>query len=323
MRIGFELNGEPVEVEFNPQTTLLSLLREEFGLFSVKHGCETGDCGACTVLLDGSPVNTCVMLATQAEGRSLVTVEMLGEHPQQGWRPSAGLNPIQQAFVETGAIQCGYCTPGMVLAAHALLQREPDPSEDQVREALSGVLCRCTGYLKPVQAVLRAAAVMRGEEVQPIDGPIPAPLDFFPQPEEPPEGEGTPPGEAGTVARTSVLPRIQIATQERPRRAVGRPEPKVDAVKLAQGKPAFTADMEMRATLVAKVLRSPVAHARIKQIDASQARELPGVAAVLTWEDIPRVVYSTAGQSHPGTSGHLLLGQESAARWRSGGLCRR
>jgi len=299
MRIHFTLNEVRTEIEVSPDATLLSVLRDQLGLYGVKHGCETGECGACTVLLDGVPVNTCVMLAPQVDGREVTTIEALGEHPDLGWRPSAGLDPIQQAFVETGAIQCGYCTPAMILVARALLAREPNPSEEQVREAFSGVLCRCTGYLKPVQAVLRAAAVLRGEIVEPIEGPIPAPSGLFPARGDEPREEDVMPGGPEVLTRTSVMPRIIVASQAKPRRVVGRPEVKVDAIKLAQGKPAFTADIEMRGMLVAKILHSPLAHACIKSIDCSKARALPGVAAVLTWEDIPRVVYSTAGQSDP------------------------
>ncbi len=299
MRIHFTLNEVRTEIEVSPDATLLSVLRDQLGLYGVKHGCETGECGACTVLLDGVPVNTCVMLAPQVDGREVTTIEALGEHPDLGWRPSAGLDPIQQAFVETGAIQCGYCTPAMILVARALLAREPNPSEEQVREAFSGVLCRCTGYLKPVQAVLRAAAVLRGEVVEPIEGPIPAPSGLFPARGDEPREEDVMPGGPEVLTLTSVMPRIIVASQAKPRRVVGRPEVKVDAIKLAQGKPAFTADIEMRGMLVAKILHSPLAHACIKSIDCSKARALPGVAAVLTWEDIPRVVYSTAGQSDP------------------------
>jgi len=299
MRIHFTLNEVRTEIEVSPDATLLSVLRDQLGLYGVKHGCETGECGVCTVLLDGVPVNTCVMLAPQVDGREVTTIEALREHPDLGWRPSAGLDPIQPAFVETGAIQCGYCTPAMILVARALLAREPNPSEEQVQEAFSGVLCRCTGYLKPVQAVLRAAGVLRGEVVEPIEGPIPAPSGLFPARGDEPRGEDVMPGGSEVLTRTSVMPRIIIASQAKPRRVVGRPEVKVDALKLAQGKPAFTADIEMRGMLVAKVLHSPLAHACIKSIDCSKARVLPGVAAVLTWEDILRVVYSTAGQSDP------------------------
>ena len=299
MRIQFELNGESIELDVSPDTTLLTVLREELGLFGVKHGCETGECGACAILLDGVPVNTCVMLAAQVSGHEVTTIEALGEHPEQGWRHTDGLDPIQQAFVETGAIQCGFCTPAMILAARALINIIPDPSEEQVREALSGELCRCTGYIKPVQAVLRAAAVLRGEAIEPIAGPIPVPPELIEFPSEDPDGGETFLGGPEVLTRTGVMPRIHVAPRIKPHTVVGHPETKVDAIKLAQGKPAFTADIEMRGMLIAKVLHSPVAHARIKRIDATKARELPGVAAVLTWEDIPRVVYSTAGQSDP------------------------
>lgn len=298
MKIEFTLNGSMVAAEVQESTTVLSLLRDQYGIFGVKHGCETGECGACTVLLDGIPVNTCVMLAPQIEGRQIETIEAIGESPEKGWRQSKGLHPIQQAFVETGAIQCGYCTPAMVLVAKALIEANPDPTEELVRNALSGVLCRCTGYEKPVQAILRAAARMRGEELDPILGLLHVPLDLFPAPER---GEQLGPGDIGpeVATQTSVMPYIKVSPAWETRRIVGRPEPKVDAVKLVQGKPAFAADLEMRGMLVAKVLHSEVAHGRIKRIDVSKARALPGVAAILTWQDIPRVVYSTAGQSDP------------------------
>ncbi|RPI33866.1 MAG: xanthine dehydrogenase [Chloroflexota bacterium] len=303
MKLSFTINNKIHEIEASPGDTLLKALRS-LGYFGVKHGCETGECGACTVLLDGKPVNSCVFLAAQADGRLIQTIESVGEHPVQGWRETGGLHPLQQAFIESGAIQCGYCTPAQVLAAKELLQRNPSPNEDDVREALSGVLCRCTGYLKPVQAVLRAAAVMRGEAVEPVGGYPPAEMPVTAPPEWLP-GEGGPLPPAGDepsgVVQTStrIMPRIQVAPETEAWQRVGKPEPKVDSVKLVQGKPAFTADFEKRDMLVAKVLWSPVAHARIKRIDASRARELPGVAAVLTWQDIPRVVYSTAGQSDP------------------------
>jgi putative selenate reductase molybdopterin-binding subunit len=300
MKIEFILNGDRVELELPGETTLLEALRDELGVFSVKHGCETGDCGACAVLVDGRLVNSCVMLAAQAAGKTLETVEMVGEHPEQGWRHTEGLDPIQQAFIATGAIQCGYCTPAMVLAARSLLRANQNPSEEEVRQALSGILCRCTGYLKPVQAILRAAAQLRGESVEPIQGGLALPPQVFGGDEQGagPAEVGPLPG-VGTMAQTRVMPRILATEQSSLLSSVGHPEPKVDAIKLVQGKPAFTADIEMRGMLVAKVLHSPIAHAEIKHLDASRARRLPGVAAVLTWEDIPRVVYSTAGQSHP------------------------
>ena len=148
------------------------------GYYGAKHGCESGECGACAVLIDNRPVNSCLYLASQAEGHAIQTIESVGEHPEQGWRTTAGLHVIQQAFVESGAIQCGYCTPAQVLAAKQLLESNPSPTEAEVRDALSGVLCRCTGYLKPVQAVLLAAAVLRGEKPEHLHEPgIPAQFD--------------------------------------------------------------------------------------------------------------------------------------------------
>ena len=296
MKIEFGLNGQPTELEVPASTSLLAALRDQLAVFGVKHGCETGECGACTVLVDGAPVNTCVMLAAQADGKDLQTIESVGEYPELGWRRTGGLDPIQEAFIETGAIQCGYCTPAMVLAAQSLLHNNPKPNEQEVREALSGVLCRCTGYLKPVQAILRAAAVRRGEIPEPLEGAIPAPPELFGK-----SDDVAPASDAGLelTTRTNVMPIIKTAPEVESLHIVGKPAPKVDAVKLAQGKPAFTADLEMRGMLIAKVLKSPMAHARIKSIDTTRAKEHPGVAAVLTWEDIPRVVYSTAGQSDP------------------------
>jgi putative selenate reductase molybdopterin-binding subunit len=292
------VNNEKHEIEIDPGINLLKALRS-LGYFGVKHGCETGECGACTVLIDDKPVNSCVYLAAQAQGHSIQTIESLGQYPQQGWKQTEGLHVIQQAFIESGAIQCGYCTPAQILAAKALLERVPNPSEEEIREQLAGVLCRCTGYIKPVQAVLRAAAIARGEQVESIESLIPAPSDWYSEGETPKgmDDAGVPGIEIPT--KTQVMPKVQVTPETKTWQRVGKPEPKVDAVKLAQGKPAFTADFEIRGMLVAKVLHSPIAHARIKMIDTSNALALPGVAAVLTWKDIPRVIYSTAGQSDP------------------------
>jgi putative selenate reductase molybdopterin-binding subunit len=289
------VNDQLLHLEIQPGDTLLKVLRAQ-GFFGAKHGCETGECGACAVLLDGKPVNACLMLAAQAEGHAIQTIEDLGEHPQQGWRLTEGLHTLQQAFVESGAVQCGYCTPAQLLAAKALLDANPRPSEAQVREALSGVLCRCTGYLKPVQAVLRAAAVLRGEEGGTLEEEIG--LDWNELPLPPSHGEDLT-GFPTVQTSLRVMPKMVVTPQNKPLQWVGKPEIKVDAVKLVQGKPAFAADVEMRGLLHAKVLHSPLAHARIKRIDTSRAKALEGVAAVLTWQDLPRVVYSTAGQSDP------------------------
>src|SRR5512144_1311146 len=163
MELQLTINSNKYDVECSASETLLAVVRR-LGFYGIKFGDEQGLSGADTLLLDGKPVNAGSMLAAQAEGHNIVTIEALGEHPEQGWKKTEGLHPLQQAFVESGAIQCGYCTPAQILAAKALLDKNPNPSEAQVREAIAGVLCRCTGYVKPVQAVLKAAAVMRGDE---------------------------------------------------------------------------------------------------------------------------------------------------------------
>ncbi|HEY3311776.1 MAG TPA: molybdopterin cofactor-binding domain-containing protein [Anaerolineales bacterium] len=294
MRLQLTINAKTHELDCAPGATLFSVLRR-LGYYGVKFGDEQGLSGSDTVIFDGKPVNSNSILAAQAEGHHIVTIEGLGEHPDQGWRKTDGLHPIQQAFVESGAIQCGYCTPAQVLAAKALLDKNPNPTESEVREAISGVLCRCTGYVKPVQAILRAAALMRGETL-----PEAGLAQAWPAPDEGLPGAGEPPtgGLIGDL-QTRVMPRMVVAPDHSPYQTVGKPEMKLDAIKLVQGKPAFAADIEPRGMLHAKVLHSPHAHARIKSIDASKARALEGVAAVLTWQDIPRVVYSTAGQSDP------------------------
>ncbi|HZM22567.1 MAG TPA: 2Fe-2S iron-sulfur cluster-binding protein, partial [Anaerolineales bacterium] len=294
MNITLTINGTEHKLTCAPADTLLSAIRG-LGYYGVKFGDEQGLSGADTVLLNGMPVNAGSMFAAQAEGRNIVTIEGLGEHPDQGWKKTEGLHPLQHAFVESGAIQCGYCTPAQILAAKALLDQNPNPSEDQVREAISGVLCRCTGYLKPVQAVLKAAAMMRGDEPFNLDS-----VNW-----ELGNWGDKPPNQSPSIlpsdqfANVMTRPKVVVTPQTQTYQTVGKPEKKVDAVKLVQGKPAFTADIDIRGMLYARVLRSPHAHARIKKIDASKAKELNGVAAVLTWEDIPRVVYSTAGQSDP------------------------
>src|SRR6056297_2776697 len=172
VKVTLNINHQEYPLKVPSSERLLDTLRR-LGFFSIKSGgCEKGECGACSVLFDGKPVNSCTMLTAQAEGHLIETVESMGEHPDQGWKKSEGLHVIQQAFVDTGAIQCGYCTPAMVLVARSLLEKNPSPSQEEVRDSLSGVLCRCTGYLKPVQAVMRAAATLRGEQVPPINEAI-------------------------------------------------------------------------------------------------------------------------------------------------------
>jgi len=149
MRVELTVNGERREADAWAGESLLYLLRERLGLPGSKNACEQGECGSCSVLLDGRLVCACLVLAAQADGHELVTVEGLGEE--------AGLHPVQEAFAETGAVQCGFCTPGFVVATADLLARNPRPSDDEIREALSGNLCRCTGYAKIFDAVRLAA----------------------------------------------------------------------------------------------------------------------------------------------------------------------
>jgi carbon-monoxide dehydrogenase small subunit len=155
--VQFTINGQPVEAVVEPNRTLLQFLREDLGLTGTKHGCGLGDCGACTVILDGQPVNSCLVLAIQANGGEVLTIEGLAENGK--------LHPIQQAFVDKGAIQCGFCTPGMILSAKALLDANPKPTEQEIRMAISGNLCRCTGYQKIVEAIDEAAKTIQGMEV--------------------------------------------------------------------------------------------------------------------------------------------------------------
>jgi carbon-monoxide dehydrogenase small subunit len=154
--IEFTLNGERAEVAFAPHKTLLEVLREDLNLTGTKHGCELGECGTCAVLVDGRSVLSCLMLGLEAEGRRVETVE--------GMATEAGLHPLQETFADTGAAQCGYCTPGFLLVAKELLAQNANPSREEIKEALSGNLCRCTGYVKIYEAVELAAAKMRGEE---------------------------------------------------------------------------------------------------------------------------------------------------------------
>ena len=156
--IRFTLNGEQTEVAFAPHKTLLEVLREDLNLTGTKHGCELGECGTCAVLVDGRSILSCLMLGLDAEGREVKTIE--------GMANGAELHPLQQTFADLGAAQCGYCSPGFLLVAEELLQKSPNPSRAEIQEALSGNLCRCTGYIKIYEAVELAAARMRGEEMQ-------------------------------------------------------------------------------------------------------------------------------------------------------------
>lgn len=156
MSVSFKLNGAQVTSYAEPNTTLLEVLRDELGMTGVKKGCETGECGACTVLADGENIASCMMLIGEAEGLEITTIE--------GLEKDGELDPVQRAFAETGAIQCGYCTPGMILSVKGLLNRNPNPTREQIREGLAGNLCRCTGYEQIFEAVERVMKWRREDE---------------------------------------------------------------------------------------------------------------------------------------------------------------
>ena len=155
VQLNLSVNGETAEVSFASYKTLLEVLREDLALTGTKHGCELGECGACAVLVDGEPQLSCLVLAVECAGRNVETVEGLAR--------GAELHPLQAAFADLGAAQCGYCTPGILMTAKALLEREPNPSRERIREAISGNLCRCTGYQQIYEAIEAAAQVMERE----------------------------------------------------------------------------------------------------------------------------------------------------------------
>lgn len=158
--ISFVLNGDQMELEVEMHWTLLHLLREHQELTGTKSGCEGGECGACTVLVNGKAVNSCLFPAMEIEGATVTTIEGMA-------KPSGELHPLQQAFVEHGAVQCGFCTPGMIMAAKALLDENPNPTEDEIRHAIAGNMCRCTGYVQIIRAIKMASQAAAQGEVMP------------------------------------------------------------------------------------------------------------------------------------------------------------
>ncbi|MDD2695816.1 MAG: molybdopterin-dependent oxidoreductase, partial [Anaerolineales bacterium] len=256
------INGASIEIEPLPGETLAHLLRERLGLTGTKIGCEEAECGTCTVLLDDEPVLSCIYPAARAAGKRLLTIEglaALAEHPgaQPADEARQPLHPLQAAFIEHGAVQCGFCIPGQIMTAHALLQREPNPSEEDIRHALKDTLCRCGGYPAISRAVQAAAARMRGEPHL-----------------APPVVAATPdPGAA--------------AASPQPLRAVGGVHPRPDAVGKATGAAKFSDDLQFEGMLHARVKRAGVPHAILKRLDVSKAARLPGVVAVLTAEQLP------------------------------------
>jgi len=246
--ITINVNGDEYEVAVSTKMTLLDLLRDELKLTGTKRGCELGDCGACTVILDGKVVNACLVLALDSAGKKVETIE--------GLSTGGELHPIQRAYIEKGAIQCGYCTPGMIMRTKSILDNNSNPTKKEIQEELSGNLCRCTGYTKIVEAVETARDY--------INGVPPPELEFMPQKSA-----------------------IDLSV-------VGKRLPKIDAPEKATGRALYTDDIDLPNMIYGKLLHSTVPHARILSIDTSKAKALPGVKVILTGSDVPDVRWGTS-----------------------------
>ncbi len=247
--VSLKVNGREHDLAVKPNTTLLHAIRDELGLTGTKCGCESGDCGACTVLLDGRAVNSCLILAVDAAGAEITTIE--------GLASGAELHPLQKAFIKYGALQCGYCTPGQLMAARALLERNPNPSREEIHAALSGNLCRCGTYPRIEQAIQnwRSAADQA--------------LDARPRPDDEQD-------------------------QQRDLQVVGHGVTRYDAPDKVTGRARYTGDIRLPDMLHGKILGSRVAHGIIRRIDTARARELPGVLAVITGRDVPDTWYGVS-----------------------------
>jgi len=252
-----KINGQVHVVAVDPSETLLDVLRDKLHLTGTKKGCNVGDCGACTVLVDGAPMNSCLLLASEMEGKRITTIEGL---------PTNGeLTPTQKAFVQEGGIQCGFCTPGMVLSATALLDRNPQPTTDEIKEALAGNLCRCTGYAGILRAVQRAA-------------------DFSPR--------GATSGE--NVSQVEDPRGLKSAALSAKHSSVGVSIPRVDAADKVTGRAQYTADIHLPNMVHGKLLGSTIAHGRIRRIDVSKAKALEGIIAVITGADVPDTLHGVS-----------------------------
>ncbi len=268
MKVRFFLDGSPLELQTTAHRRLRDLLQAQ-GVISARNGCDGhGSCGACAVLVDGRLMNSCLLLALQVEGRDIRTVAHLSpSHPLHGGKgdarvpsnPEIQLSDLQSAFVDSGVVQCGYCTPAMLLAVKELLDRQEHPSQEQVKDALSGIFCRCTGYQQIFTAVQLALSRRAGANDLPAVAP----------------------------------------SFRKDLRFVGKATPKVDAPHLARGGAAFVEDRVPPGTCHLKMLRSPHAHAYISSLDTSRAQALPGVHYVLTHRNCPDVYYTHAGQGFP------------------------
>ncbi|MCE1252827.1 MAG: molybdopterin-dependent oxidoreductase [Anaerolineae bacterium] len=245
------VNGEWFDFEVTRQTFLLELLRDRLNLTGTKNGCGSGHCGACTVIVDGEAVRACVFKAMRADNKQVETIEGLAKN--------GVLHPLQRHFAGLGAVQCGYCTPGMILAAKALLDRNPQPGDEEIKKALKHNLCRCTGYTKIISAIHAAADELAGHAAD--------------------QGE--------TEGSTDSLINQSLLSASPQLKSVGRRLPRKEAFARTTGEEKYSADLWRANLLHARALRSAYPHARLLKIDVSKARRMPGVVAVLTAEDIP------------------------------------
>ena len=260
------INGSTYTVAVEPSETLLDVLRDKLHLAGTKKGCNVGDCGACTVLIDGQPMNSCLLLAAETEGKAITTIEGLAQNGE--------LTPLQKAFVHEGAIQCGFCTPGNVISATALLERNPQPSTDEIKDALAGNLCRCTGYAGILRAVQRCDHYRDDGTCVKIERDQGAKLDAR--------------RDATDSNRQSSIVNRQSHT------TVGASIPRVDAADKVTGRTLYTADIHLPNMIHGKILGSPHAHALVRRVDISRAEALEGVIAVLTGADVPDTMYGVS-----------------------------
>ncbi|MCH7883665.1 MAG: molybdopterin-dependent oxidoreductase [Planctomycetes bacterium] len=252
------INGQTYPVAVDPSDTLLDVVRDRIGLTGTKKGCNVGDCGACTVIVDGQAMNACLLLAVQMEGKAITTIEGLAK--------DGALTPVQKAFVHEGGTQCGFCTPGMLMSATALLEENRDPTIHEIKNALSGNLCRCTGYA----GILRA--VSRCENYR---------------------GDGTCTKKADSDHNDSGKGKVGL-TNAGPWTSVGVSIPRVDAVDKVTGRIQYTADISLSNMVYGKILGSPIAHGRVKRMDTSKAEALKGVLWVLTSRDVTDTQYGVS-----------------------------
>ncbi|HWE24857.1 MAG TPA: 2Fe-2S iron-sulfur cluster-binding protein, partial [Myxococcales bacterium] len=308
VEIELEVNGERRQVAVEPRATLASVLREQLGLTGTKIGCDRGACGACTVMLGEQAVPSCTVFALDAVGRPVTTIEGLARGEQ--------LAPIQAAFVAHDALQCGFCTPGMVMSCHALLQHKAHPSEEDVRQAVSGNLCRCGTYPKVFEAALAAASGNVAAPALPAgSGGSGAGMQRAPEPEGRPANEspakGTTTADTTSVAnpkgaegedRPLAVGVLGTAVRQEPRKVppseprpwdanarlavVGQPAPRVDGPDKVTGRARYCYDIQLPGMLYAAVVRSPHPHARIRSVDVSAAEKMPGVKATYVVERV-------------------------------------